>query len=111
MGGAGRRRLRRRRERDVGEADFCRKLFAGNLPYDVTDDDLWDFFGRMGDDGESRPGDEIKAIRYLTHRETDEFKGCAYIEFNSTRDADAAARLNGELLKGRPIRLDWGAGL
>ena len=35
-------------------------------------------------------------------------KGCAYVEFNSTRDADAAARRNGELLKGRPIRLDWG---
>ena len=89
--------------------DFCRKLFAGNLPYDVTDDDLWDFFGRAGEgDGETQPGDEIRAIRYLTHRETDEFKGCAYVEFNSTRDADAAARRNGELLKGRPIRLDWG---
>mmetsp|Transcript_41368 Transcript_41368/g.56386 ORF Transcript_41368/g.56386 Transcript_41368/m.56386 type:complete len:308 (-) Transcript_41368:121-1044(-) len=76
----------------------CRKLFAGNLDYEITDEKMYEFFGEAA---------EITAIRYLTHRDSGDFKGCAFLEFASTRDADVAAKKNGALLSDRPIRLDW----
>ena len=51
---------------------------------------------------------EIIGLRWLTHRDSGEFKGCGYVEFDKTEAADEAMLLDSAMLLGRPIRLDWG---
>ena len=76
----------------------CRNLFAGNLSYEIDDDTVRDFFKECGD---------IEAIRWLTHRDSGDFKGCGYIQFYDEQSCAAAAQLNGSMLMGRQLRLDW----
>jgi nucleolin len=77
----------------------CCKLFIGNLSYDLDDDAITKFF--MAVDA------EIKAIRWLHHKDSGDFKGCGYIDFWSSEACEKAASLNGKNLLGRPIRIDW----
>ena len=46
-------------------------------------------------------------LRWLTKKDTGEFRGCAFVEFGTPEEAEAAMLLDGEELLGRPIRLDW----
>jgi RNA recognition motif-containing protein len=77
----------------------CSKLFIGNLSYELDDDGITKFF--MAVDA------EIKAIRWLHHKDSGDFKGCGYVDFWSTEACEKAASLNGKNLLGRPIRIDW----
>ncbi|GMI52827.1 hypothetical protein TeGR_g7018 [Tetraparma gracilis] len=77
----------------------CQKLFIGNLSYDIDDDGIFKFFGAVDA--------EVKAVRWLHHKENGDFKGVGYVEFWSTEACDKAATLNGKNLLGRPIRIDW----
>ncbi|KAL9183431.1 hypothetical protein ACHAXT_004287 [Thalassiosira profunda] len=77
----------------------CLKLFVGNLSYEIDDDGITKFF--MGVEA------EIKAVRWLHHRDSGDFKGCGFVEFWSTEACEKAATLNGKNLLGRPIRIDW----
>ena len=81
--------------------DECRNLFLGNLPYSIDDDSLKAYFADCG---------ELEKIRWLTHQNSGEFKGCGYVTFWETGAADAAVKLNGQVLLGRPIKIDWDAG-
>ena len=45
----------------------CRKLFIGNLSYDIDDDGISKFFGSVDA--------EVKAVRWLHHRDSGDFKG------------------------------------
>lgn len=47
--------------------DDCLKLFIGNLSYDIDDDAITKFFDNVGA--------EVKAVRWLSHKETGDFKG------------------------------------
>lgn len=47
--------------------DQCCKLFLGNLSYEIDDDSLMKFFGNVDA--------EVKAIRWIHHKETGDFKG------------------------------------
>lgn len=76
----------------------CAKFYIGNLPYDVEDDDVKVFFKKCG---------EVIKIRWLTRKDSGEFRGCGFVEFDSSETADKAAKLNGKQLKGRPVKLDW----
>eukprot|EP01038_Epipyxis_sp_PR26KG_P014919 gene14919-20068_t len=76
----------------------CKKLYAGNLSYNIDDDTMVEFFKNCG---------TLVGLRWLTHKETEEFRGCGFIEFSSTEEADAAIKLDGKELLGRPIKLDW----
>lgn len=99
-GGAGKREARPMSEMEDG----CVTMFMGNLSFDIDETtngdnkDLGPFFKDCGD---------IKNIRWLTDRETQEFKGCGFIEFYDTDAVVKAAKLNGEMVKGRAIRLDF----
>uniref|UniRef100_A0A7R9ZDQ3 RRM domain-containing protein n=1 Tax=Pseudictyota dubia TaxID=2749911 RepID=A0A7R9ZDQ3_9STRA len=79
--------------------DGCLKLFIGNLSYKVDDETIKKFFSNVGS--------EVKRARFLYHKETNDPKGCGYVEFWSTEACDKAATLNGKNLLGRPIRIDW----
>ncbi|GMI47540.1 hypothetical protein TrCOL_g2144 [Triparma columacea] len=77
----------------------CCKLFIGNLSYDIDDDGIFKFFGNVEA--------EVKAVRWLHHKDSGDFKGVGYVEFWNTEACERAAGLNGKNLLGRPIRIDW----
>lgn len=79
--------------------DNCVKLFIGNLSFDIDDDTIIKFFASVDS--------EVKAVRWLHHRDTGDFKGCGYVEFWNTEACEKGATLNGKSLMGRPIRIDW----
>jgi len=78
--------------------DGCRKLFCGNLSYHIDDDAIKDFFSTAG---------IISSVKWVTDRDSGDFKGCGFIEFESTDMVDKAITLQGSSLLGRPIKLDW----
>jgi nucleolin len=77
----------------------CVKLFIGNLSYDIDDDTITKFFDNVGA--------EVKAVRWISHKDTGDFKGVGFVEFWNSEACDKAATLNGKNLLGRPIRIDW----
>lgn len=96
-GGGGGREVRPMQAKPEG----CNTLFAGNLSFDIDDDQIKAFFGECG---------EISSVRWLTDRDTQQFKGCGFIEFSDPDfSLDKAAALNGQNLLGRSIRLDFAA--
>ena len=79
----------------------CTTLFAGNLNFNIDDDAMKEFFKGCG---------EVSSIRWLTDKDTGDFKGCGFIEFADPDTAlDKAAALNGTALMGRDVRLDYAA--
>eukprot|EP00980_Cylindrotheca_fusiformis_P001765 scaffold405_cov132-Cylindrotheca_fusiformis.AAC.17 len=77
----------------------CVKLFIGNLSYDIDDEGITKFFANVDA--------EVKAVRWLHHKDTGDFKGCGFVEFWKPEACEKGATLNGKNLLGRPIRIDW----
>ncbi len=89
--------------RDVPLSDKppgCTTVFLGNLARDIDDDDIYAKAREIGTGN-------IKSIRWLTDRETGDFRGCGFVDFESTEDADKFAKLNGSVLKNRYLRVDY----
>lgn len=86
-----------RRERTAKTAG-CKKVFAGNLSYNIDDDVMIEFFKDCG---------EVVGLRWICHKETNEFRGVGFVEFGTSEEADKAILLDGKELLGRNIRLDW----
>jgi nucleolin len=78
--------------------DGCNTVFMGNLSYQIDEDAVKTFFADCG---------EIANIRWLTDRETGDFKGCGFCEFASSDSVDNVVAKNGQDLMGRPLRLDY----
>jgi len=76
----------------------CRKIFVANVAFEAEDEDFTQFFADCG---------EIEEMRWLSDRDTGEFKGCGFIVFQSEDGCKKAAELSGVRLKGRQIRIDW----
>ena len=71
------------------------RLFVGNLPYDVTENELREFFSPVG---------RLSRVFLPVDRETGKQRGFAFIELGSQSEADdAIQRLNQQSFKGRPI--------
>ena len=88
------------RERTPRPEGGSHKLFIGNVAYEATDDDVAAVFKDVAPEG-------LSAMRWVTHKDTGDFKGCGYLQFHTVDQADAAVELNGAKLHGRPIRLDY----
>jgi len=71
--------------------------FVGNLPYDVTKEELEGFF---------RGSCLVHNVRLLYNRETNRQKGFGYVEFEDLESLKQAVQLNGETLIDRPLRID-----
>lgn len=80
--------------------DNCTTVFAGNLSWDVDDDSMREYAKDCG---------EVKSIRWVTDRDTGDFKGCGFIEFWDSESVDKFVKKNGEDLLGRTLRLDYAA--
>ena len=79
----------------------CYTLFMGNLNFQIDDDAIWKFFM-------DNAGVEPTSVRWLTNKDTGEFRGVGFADF-AEGDIDKAAATNGMPCMGRPIRLDWQA--
>ncbi|KAK8971313.1 Nucleolin 2 [Platanthera guangdongensis] len=79
-------------------ASGSKTLFVGNLSYDITDDDIFEFFKEAA---------EVADVR-LSRNEEGEFKGYGHVEFATAEEAQKAMNtLNGHEFAGRQVRLDF----
>ncbi len=82
-------------ERPEGGTTVC---FVGNLPFDVTDEQMTEFAG----------GEEyVKYIRWLSFEDTGKFKGCGFVEFHDCESVDLFVKKNGTDFGGRNIQIDY----
>lgn len=73
------------------------RLYIGNLAYSVTRQDLQERFAPFG---------AIREIRLVTEKDG-QSKGFAFVEFENSDDAQAAAEaLDGKDINGRKIRVN-----
>jgi len=91
-----------RRQELSEKPEGCTTVFCGGLTDNVDDDKMAELATGAG-------CGEIKAIRWLTDRETGNFKGCGFVEFYSGEDVDSFVKLNGSEFMGRNLRLDYSA--
>ena len=71
------------------------KLYVGNLPYSVRDEDLQQSFGQFG---------AVTSAKVMMERDTGRSKGFGFVEMASDAEAQAAiAGMNGQPLGGRSV--------
>ncbi|CAN1556078.1 glycine-rich RNA-binding protein 4 [Burkholderiaceae bacterium] len=71
------------------------KLYVGNLPYTVRDEDLQQAFGDFG---------SVNSAKVMMERDTGRSKGFGFVEMGSDAEAQAAIEgMNGQSLGGRSL--------
>lgn len=73
------------------------KVYVGNLPYSVTQEDLDREFSAFG---------EIDELKLIMDHQTGQSKGFAFITYGSDDAAESALSLNDSELNGRKIRVN-----
>ena len=74
------------------------KLYVGNLPYSVRDEDLQQSFGQFG---------AVTSAKVMMERDTGRSKGFGFVEMGNDAEAQAAiAGMNGQSLGGRSITVN-----
>jgi|SRR5215469_10171302 RNA recognition motif-containing protein len=75
-----------------------KKIFVGNLPFSVTEEQLRSMFGAHGG---------LENVALVTDRDTGQFRGFAFVEMTNASEADKAiAALNGTDLGGRRLTIN-----
>jgi hypothetical protein len=71
------------------------KLYVGNLPYSVRDEDLQQSFSQFG---------SVTSAKVMMERDTGRSKGFGFVEMGSDAEAQAAINgMNGQSLGGRSV--------
>jgi hypothetical protein len=71
------------------------EIYAGNLAYDLTEDDLREAFGKYG---------TVSDVRIITNKFNNKSKGYGFVRMPEQAEADEAIKaLHGKNLKGREI--------
>jgi len=71
------------------------RIYVGNLPYDVTEEELREEFQAYG---------EVTSVSIMTDKFSGRPKGFAFVEMDAKSEAEAAIEgLNGKVLKERTI--------
>lgn len=77
---------------------MAKKLYIGNLNYDVTEVELTQLFGQCG---------QVSGARLVIDKDTGQSKGFGFVEMPNDDEAKHAIdRMNGYDLKGRAITVD-----
>lgn len=72
-----------------------KKLYVGNLPFSVTEQDLGALFSETG---------TVAAVSIITHRDSGRSKGFGFVEMSTEEEAQTAvSKLNGYELEGRAL--------
>ena len=74
------------------------KLYVGNLPFEVSDDDLQELFAAHG---------AVVSAKVITDRETGRARGFGFVEMEQAEDAQKAIQsLDGQDFKGRNLKVN-----
>lgn len=74
------------------------KLYVGNLPYRMTEDELRDPFEAYG---------TVASVNIVYDKETGRSKGFGFVDMpNESEAEEALEQLNGSPVGGRPLRID-----
>ena len=74
-----------------------KKLYVGNLPFSVREQELQDRFAQVG---------QVESAKVITDRDTGRSKGFGFVEMASEDEANAAiAKFNGNDFQGRPLNV------
>jgi len=74
------------------------RLYVGNLPYQLTVEELKDFFSGAG---------TVTDVAIITDRDTGRSKGFGFVEFATEEDATRAQSMfNGAQLRNRTLKVD-----
>jgi cold-inducible RNA-binding protein len=74
------------------------KLYVGNLPYTVRDEDLQQSFSEYG---------SVTSAKVMMERDTGRSKGFGFVEMGSDAEAQAAiSGMNGQSLGGRSVTVN-----
>lgn len=74
-----------------------KKLYVGNLSYNMDDQSLTDLFAQCG---------QVESARIVTDRESGRSKGFAFVEMSTEDEAQAAIqKLNGTEQSGRALNV------
>jgi RNA recognition motif-containing protein len=75
-----------------------KKLYAGNLSYNMADSELEQLFGAFG---------TIASAKVIVDRDTGRSKGFGFVEMESDQEAQAAiSELNGKEIDGRALNVN-----
>ena len=75
-----------------------RKLYVGNLSFDVNNKDLEDLFAQAG---------ACESAAVITDRGTGQSRGFGFVEMGSNGEAQQAIQqFDGQELKGRPLKVN-----
>src|SRR5574337_860567 len=75
-----------------------KKLYVGNLAFEVTNRDLEELFAQAG---------ICESVAIITDRATGQSRGFGFVEMGSNADAQKAIeQLNGHELKGRALKVN-----
>lgn len=77
---------------------MTKRLFIGNLPYNVSSDELTELFSKAG---------KVVSVNVVIDRMTGTGKGFAFVEMETEVEAQEAIKtLNGSTIGDRSIRID-----
>ena len=77
---------------------MSRKLYVGNLPYEVGETELQELFARAG---------SVESVSVIRDRATGRARGFAFVEMASDEDAQTAIReLNASQVGGRSLTVN-----
>lgn len=75
-----------------------KKLYVGNLSYEVTEEELVQIFSQCG---------QVTSAKLVIDQETGRSKGFGFVEMPSDDEAHHAIdRMRGQEIKGRPLIID-----
>ena len=81
-----------------GVVPMGRKLYVGNLGFDVTNKDLEDLFAQAG---------VCESVAIITDRATGQSRGFGFVEMSSNADAQKAIQqFDGQEFKGRALKVN-----
>ena len=77
---------------------MSKKLYVGNLSFDVTEDQLREMFGPYG---------TVQTAQLISDRDTGRSKGFGFVEMTNDKESAAAiAGMNGQMSGGRALTVN-----
>lgn len=89
-----RRQRRKGRLKGTPEGAENRQIYVGNLPYQVTEQNLKDFFGQYGN---------IQQVRIIRNYSSGRSKGFGFVTYATQEDAKKALASHGKQYQGRTL--------